>query len=146
MSGEEIDCEKLEELVAGERAVRLVNVLSRESFERVHIPGSESIPRRELAARAPRELAKGEPIVLYCADEGCGASARAAAILVALDYKEVYDFAGGIAEWRRGGRPLNRDDGAEPAGGQSRLLAVEGPTAESFPAARGRRGDVGPTG
>jgi rhodanese-related sulfurtransferase len=105
MKVEEIGAGELEKLLASERELRLVNVLSRESFERIHIPGSESIPRRELAERASSELGREETIVVYCADESCQASPKAAAALLAMGYERVYDFAGGLAEWCRGGRP-----------------------------------------
>ena len=115
MSVQTIDAVQLEEMLAGAEPIRLINVLKRESFERLHIPGSESIPRRELPERAPQQLGREEAIVVYCADENCEASPKAAATLDRMGYERVYDFAGGIAEWRRGGRPLVRDRARERA-------------------------------
>jgi rhodanese-related sulfurtransferase len=115
MSVQTINAVQLEEMFAGAEPIRLINVLKHESFERVHIPGSESIPRRELPDRAPEELGREETIVVYCADETCEASPKAAATLDHMGYERVYDFAGGIAEWRQGGRPLVRDGARERA-------------------------------
>lgn len=53
--------------------------------------------------RAPEEIARGEPVVVYCSDRDCPESSRAAAILEELGYREVFHFEGGIAEWRRRG-------------------------------------------
>ena len=85
---------------------RLIDVLSRAHFERAHLPGAENIPRAELPARAPREIALDEAVVVYCADRLCRESCHAAVILAELGYRQVYDFEGGLAEWRRHGLPL----------------------------------------
>jgi rhodanese-related sulfurtransferase len=77
---------------------RLIDVLSRAHFERAHLPGATSIPRAQLHTRAPQEIALDEPVVVYCADRRCRESCYAAVIL--------YDFEGGLAEWRRHKSPL----------------------------------------
>jgi rhodanese-related sulfurtransferase len=85
---------------------RLIDVLSRAHFERAHLPGATSIPRAQLHTRAPQEIALDEPVVVYCADRRCRESCYAAVILAELGYQQVYDFEGGLAEWRRHKSPL----------------------------------------
>jgi rhodanese-related sulfurtransferase len=85
---------------------RLIDVLSRAHFEHAHLPGAESIPRAELHARAPREITLDDAVVVYCADRRCRESCYAAVILAKLGYRQIYDFEGGLAEWRRQGLPL----------------------------------------
>lgn len=87
---------------------RLIDVLSREHYDTVHLPGAESIPGPELVDRAPERLEVDETIVVYCSSRTCQKSPRAAAALDALAYRDVYDFEGGVAEWRRSGRPVIR--------------------------------------
>lgn len=99
-------------LDAGE-PIRLIDVLSREHYDTVHLPGAESIPGEELAQRAPQLLERDETIVVYCASLECQKSPRAAAALDELGYRQVYDFEGGIAEWRRSGRPVVREEERE---------------------------------
>lgn len=74
--------------------------------EVVHLPGAEKIPRSELARLAPEPIERDETVVVYCASLDCQESARAARPLEHLGYREVYDFEGGIAEWRRCGLPV----------------------------------------
>ena len=102
MSVRTINAEELERMLERAQPTRLVNVLRPDSFERVHIPGSENVPRGELDERAAEEFDRSETIVVYCADEDCHASPKAAAKPREMGYERVYDFAGGIAEWRRG--------------------------------------------
>lgn len=87
---------------------RLIDVLGREHFQLVHLPGAENIPRAELPQRARQEIGLDEPVVVYCSDRDCSESPRAAAILEELGYPEVFHFEGGIAEWRRRGLPVLR--------------------------------------
>jgi rhodanese-related sulfurtransferase len=47
---------------------QIVEVLPREEYEGLHIAAALSIPLKELAARAPRELDPGRPVVTYCHD------------------------------------------------------------------------------
>jgi rhodanese-related sulfurtransferase len=95
---------------------RFVDVLSADHFASGHLPRAENIPRDQLAIRAPDEIGRGEPVVVYCSDRECPESSRAAAILEDLGYREVFHFEGGIAEWRQRGLPVVRP-GREPRQG-----------------------------
>ena len=46
------------------------------------------------------------PVVVYCANEDCQASPRAAKKLEDLGYVNVFDFEAGLAGWRRAGHDL----------------------------------------
>lgn len=85
---------------------RLIDVLGPAHFELGHPPGAENIPRAQLRARAPREIALDEAVVVYCDDRLCRESRHAAVILAGLGYRQVYDYEGGLADWRRQGLPL----------------------------------------
>jgi rhodanese-related sulfurtransferase len=84
---------------AGERFT-LVDVLPKESFAREHIPGSISIPLAEIGTKAEGLLKKDGTIVVYCASFECQASTRAAEKLVAMGYKKVLDYKGGLKDYK----------------------------------------------
>lgn len=58
--------EEVQRLVAA--GARLVDVLARDEYEQEHLPGALNIPLRELDERAPRELLRDEPVIVYCHD------------------------------------------------------------------------------
>jgi rhodanese-related sulfurtransferase len=103
-----ISIEALVAWLESSKPPRLIDVLSAEHCATVHLPRAENIPRDQLAVRAPEEIGRGEPVVVYSGDRDCPESPRAAAILEELRYREVFLFEGGIAEWRRRGLPVVR--------------------------------------
>jgi rhodanese-related sulfurtransferase len=62
-----IDRDEVQRLLAEEDA-RLVEVLPRENFEAEHISGAINIPLKEIDERAPRELVRDRPVIVYCND------------------------------------------------------------------------------
>ncbi|HEX6491593.1 MAG TPA: rhodanese-like domain-containing protein [Gaiellaceae bacterium] len=64
---EAVDHHELRRLLAEERA-QLVEVLPASDFEQEHIAGALNIPLKELDERAPRELERGRPVIVYCND------------------------------------------------------------------------------
>jgi len=105
-----ITAEQLAARLEGDEPIRLIDVLAGDHYETVHLPGAENIPGEELAVRAPQELGHDETIVVYCSSSDCQKSPEAAAALEQVGYRHVYDFKGGIAEWRRTGRELVRSE------------------------------------
>ncbi len=104
-----ITAEDLAARLDDDQPIRLIDVLDRNHYRTVHLPQAENIPVDELSEQAPQRLRRDETIVVYCSDLQCPKSPRAAAALEDLGYRDVYDFEGGIAEWRRSGRRLIRD-------------------------------------
>jgi rhodanese-related sulfurtransferase len=47
---------------------QLVEVLPREEYEEMHLPGAISVPLRHLDAEAPTKLDKTKAVVVYCWD------------------------------------------------------------------------------
>lgn len=81
----------------------LVDVLSKEYFEEEHIPGAINIPLDRIASEALERFDKDEEIVVYCKDQECGASPKAAEKLEKLGFKNVKDFEGGLKAWKDAG-------------------------------------------
>ncbi|MFB6242038.1 MAG: rhodanese-like domain-containing protein [Candidatus Nanosalina sp.] len=84
----------------------LVNVLTRETFEQGHIPGSINIPKDEIEEEAPKRFTKSQKIVVYCASEDCPASDKAAEKLEELGFENVKDFERGLEGWKSEGHEL----------------------------------------
>ena len=59
--------DEVRRLLAEEDA-QLVEVLPAGDFEEEHITGAINIPLKELDKRAPTELDRGRPVIVYCND------------------------------------------------------------------------------
>lgn len=88
-----------------ERGFALVNVLAQEDFQQAHIPGSINIPQGNEGVFEQR-FAKDKEIIIYCASPQCHASDKAAEELVRRGFQRVYDYAGGLSDWKQGGYPV----------------------------------------
>jgi rhodanese-related sulfurtransferase len=62
-----IDRNEVSRLIAEENA-QLVEVLPASDYQEEHISGAINIPIKELDERAPRELERGRPVIVYCND------------------------------------------------------------------------------
>jgi rhodanese-related sulfurtransferase len=62
-----IDHGEVQRLLAEEDA-QLVEVLPAEDYEEEHIAGAVNIPLKQLDERAPRELERERPVIVYCND------------------------------------------------------------------------------
>ena len=98
---------ELKKELASERPPVVVDVLSAESYAATHIKGSISIPSERIPEAAAQQLPdKTARIVVYCASFQCAASTGAASALQKLGYTNVYDFKGGLKQWRELGGPV----------------------------------------
>ncbi len=82
--------------------VLVINVLSKDSFEECCIKGSVSVPLDELGEYA-KNIDQDQKIVVYCASYACPLSRKAWHLLHSMNFKNVYAYEGGIAEWRKKG-------------------------------------------
>ena len=84
----------------------LINVLPREKFLKEHIPGSINIDANasDFIRQFEKKAAdKNQMVIVYCAGFDCEASTKAAEKLERAGYKKVFDFKGGLEEWREKG-------------------------------------------
>ena len=101
--------EKLKQMIDDHEDFVLINVLAEEYFDQEHIPGSVNIPVKQedfvdkVKARLPD---KSKKVVVYCASFECQASTAAAKKLADDGYQDVYDYEGGIKEWKEAGYEL----------------------------------------
>jgi rhodanese-related sulfurtransferase len=100
-----IDALEAEQLIAV--GVRTLDVLPAEVFEKVHIPRATSMPLEEFDPSDVASYDRSEPVVVYCFDQHCDLSARAAARLEQLGFQRVHDLIGGRAAWTALGLPTH---------------------------------------
>lgn len=98
--------EELIKMMEGKERFKLVDVLTKESYEKEHIKGAISLPVDEIEKRADDMLKKDEKIVVYCASFECQASTNAAEKLQAMGFKNVLDYKGGLKDYKEIKRPL----------------------------------------
>lgn len=80
----------------------LINVLSREDFNKQHIRTSINISvKHEDFAERVAEVAgsKDRKVVVYCANFDCDASPKAAKKLASAGFTRIYDYEGGTEDW-----------------------------------------------
>lgn len=101
-----IGTEQVKQILTGDDATPVINVLAREHFEDKHIPGTVNIPVEstdfveKVEQRAPD---KSSPVVVYCASKSCNASERAAEQLERAGFSRVLDFEVGMEGWETAG-------------------------------------------
>jgi rhodanese-related sulfurtransferase len=61
-----IDRDEVRQLVAA--GARLVEVLPSAEFDEEHLPGAINIPLKELDRETTRQLARAQPLIVYCYD------------------------------------------------------------------------------
>ena len=98
-----IDYESLRQLL--DQGAQLVEVLPREEYEEEHLPGAINIPLKELDADSAARLDKTRPVIVYCWDQLCDMSPRAAALLDRLGFERVYDYAASKVDYLARGLP-----------------------------------------
>lgn len=94
--------EKLQDEVA------LVEVLPPDRYREYHLPAAMNVPLTENFEENIQQAVpdKCQPVVVYCYDEVCSASTRAAKRLDELGYDEVYDYVAGKVDWKYAGLPV----------------------------------------
>lgn len=95
----------LSKMIESNEDFLLVNVLPKESFDEGHIPKSINIPLEDEGFEEGfMGIAnKDDKIVVYCASFECNASDKAAKKLEGLGFKKVYDYEGGMKDWKDSG-------------------------------------------
>jgi len=84
--------------------LRVINVLSPETYEDCHITGSINVPLDTIVEYA-KDLPKDAELVVYCASYTCPMSKRAWRLLKDQGFTNVRAYEGGAAEWYSLGYP-----------------------------------------
>lgn len=100
---ETLTTEQLERAMRDNERFTLINVLDTDEFNKNHIPVSINIPVSQegfLDAVENEVNDRDAPVIVYCANEDCPASTKAAEKLDQAGYTNVYDYEGGMVAWQ----------------------------------------------
>ena len=98
-----MDREELKRWTDEKRDFVLVDTLGPESYRENHLPGAKMIDAHEadFVKKVKAAVSKKDiPVVVYCANFSCELSTHAAKMLADSGLAKVYDFKGGIADWK----------------------------------------------
>lgn len=103
-----ISREELIRRLGSEDDLRVVDVLPPEQYQEAHLPRAINVPLDESFEQHVRQALpdRSAPVVVYCRNEECPASTKAAMRLDALGYLHVYDYSAGKEDWRDAGLPV----------------------------------------
>lgn len=107
---------------AGDEFV-LIDARGDEAWAQGRITGAIHMPYRDIAERAPQEIALTMPVVVYCWSPGCNAGAKAAVEFATLGYT-VREMIGGYEYWVREGQPTENDGGPLPRVFDAQVMVV----------------------
>lgn len=88
--------------------VTLIDVNGSRTYAKGHIPGAMDYAavKADFASKLPAD--KNALIVAYCGGPSCGAYKQAADAAVALGYKNVKHYSGGISGWEDKGEKMGK--------------------------------------
>lgn len=102
----ETDCwDTSEALKSGARDIVVLDVRSPEAHAAGHVPGSHSLPRREITTERLDALSIDAVFVVYCAGPHCNGADKAALEIARLG-RQVKIMIGGHHGWQVEGLPL----------------------------------------
>lgn len=98
-----ISTEKLQTLRKSAEGFLLIDVTSKESFDKDHIPGARNVPldSDDFAAAVAEKASgsKARKVVLYCSGPDCDASTKAVKKLMTGGFTSIIEYEGGLAAW-----------------------------------------------
>lgn len=98
---------ELQDKLERNRELSLVEVLGSEEYDDFHLPRALNVPLGEDFETTVQQALpdKDAEIVVYCWDENCEASSKAARKMDELGYSRVYDYEAGKKDWKEAGLP-----------------------------------------
>ena len=111
----EMDSADLNEALARDEPVVVVDGRSAIAYSNEHIPGAISLPHREISSNSTASLDKSKLYVCYCDGIGCNASTKTALKLLILGF-QVRELVGGLDWWKRDGHATHGKESHAGAG------------------------------
>jgi len=103
--------QQIKEMRTHNNNIPIINVLPESAYEGGHIPRTPNVPLGDdnFVSRVEKFAGgKDQPVVVYCANEQCDASPKAAKKLEEAGFSHVYDYEGGTEAWKDAGEPVER--------------------------------------
>ncbi|HZW61847.1 MAG TPA: rhodanese-like domain-containing protein [Candidatus Babeliales bacterium] len=99
-------CSTKKEEAVKKQGLFVVNVLDKAMYDDCHIKGSIQIPLEEVERFAASLDPEKAEVVVYCSNYMCTSSEYAVKKFLALGFKHVWAYEGGMAEWYQLGLPV----------------------------------------
>jgi len=102
LKAKSISAEEMHKMVGDKANFTIIDARYEKHYQAEHIPGSINIPADKVNSETLAEIAPdiNAKLVFYCSDTECTASRIGAAKAIGAGYKYVYEFLGGIKEWK----------------------------------------------
>jgi len=102
--------DELKQMIDNNEDFQLVETLPAKYYKKFHLPGAKNVEFDENFDSAIAEAApdKNKKTVVYCMDEECDASPKAANRMEELGYADVYDYEQGKVDWQNAGLPVEK--------------------------------------
>lgn len=103
-----ITTKELQAKIDNKEDFALLEVLGPETFAEYHIPGAINVPVDDTFEENVVKVVtdKNKPVVVYCRDIECHASAKATRRMEALGFTKLYEYHLGKDGWRSQGMPV----------------------------------------
>ena len=100
----EISTLELKEFLATNKEVTLLDCRAVDYFHWERIPGAKNLRWKRIPNAPSSELpSRSAPVVTYCQSFHCPASSMGYEALEKLGYKDLYEYSGGIEDWKAHG-------------------------------------------
>ncbi len=105
-----VTAEQILEMQKMQSGLVVIDVRSEQQAATGMIKGAVNLPVYHFNddALSQHVPAKDTPVILYCNDLTCGASALAASKAYKMGYINLYKYSGGIADWIDKNLPINK--------------------------------------
>ena len=102
-----ISRQEAKELINSRDNLNVIEVLDENNFNNFHLPHARNVPLDDSFAENIQSAVpdKDAPVLIYCMDTECQASAKAASRMEELGYTNVYDYEAGKVDWKEAGLP-----------------------------------------
>src|SRR3989338_9758301 len=103
-----ITTKDLKQKVENKEDFVLVECLGPETFAEFHLPGAVNVPVDDTFEGHIQKTVpdKNKPVVVYCRDIECHASAKATRRMEALGYTNLFEYHNGKDGWKAAGLPV----------------------------------------
>ena len=98
----QISGEELHKMIEDNADFILIDARGTEEFKKEHIAGAINLPANKVDAETLEKLSDNmeKKLVFYCSSTKCTASRIASAKAFGAGYKYVYEYLGGLADWK----------------------------------------------
>lgn len=103
-----ISMDHLKRMMDSGQKYLLIDVRSRQDYDKEHIAGAKSIPLDEIEKFSWATVDPDQQIITYCDSFVCSSSTSAAKILARKGFKNIVDYKGGLREWKQAGYPTEK--------------------------------------